>query len=52
LIKYAGPEGPIILTKNLSPSELGALERFPGIQQDPRRVLESLAIALASDTGT
>ena len=51
LIKYAGSEGPIILTKHLSPSELGALERFPGIQQDPRRVLESLAIALASDTG-
>jgi hypothetical protein len=49
-IKYPGPNGPVILIRNLSQREIRALELFPGIQQEPQTVLESLAIAIAGTT--
>ena len=49
-IKYSGPQGPVILSKSLTPREVKTLERFPGIQQEPNKVLEYLALAQASLT--
>jgi hypothetical protein len=45
LIKYPGPHGPTVLVKQLSQRELKALEKYPGIQQEPDKVLETLALA-------
>jgi hypothetical protein len=50
LIKYTRDERPVLLTRNLSQQEIKTLEKFPGIQQDPQKTLESLALALAEDT--
>lgn len=47
LVKYSSPQGPVILTRILSPLEIKTLERLPGIQQDPQKVLEYLALAQA-----
>jgi hypothetical protein len=47
-IKYSGPQGPVVLSKNLTPKEIKTLERFPGIQKEPHKVLEYLAIAQES----
>jgi ribosomal protein S13 len=47
LIKYPGPQGPVILTRGLSQMEIKTLERFPEIQQTPQKALESLALAIA-----
>jgi hypothetical protein len=44
-IKYAGPQGSVVLSKSLTPREIKTLERFPGIQKEPHKVLEYLAIA-------
>jgi hypothetical protein len=54
LIKYPGPQGSVILTRNLSQLEIRTFEQFPGIQRDPQNVLESLALAMADirDTGS
>jgi len=46
LIKYSTSEGAVVLTRVLSPMELRALERFPGIQREPSRVIEQLALAV------
>lgn len=47
LIKYPGPQGSIILTRNLSEREIKILEQFPEIQRTPHAVLESLAVAIS-----
>jgi hypothetical protein len=48
LIKYPGPQGPVILTRNLSQLEISTLERYPEIQKNPQTVLESLSLAIAN----
>ena len=48
LIKYPGPQGPVILTRNLSQLEINTLERYPEIQRNPQTVLESLSLAIAN----
>jgi hypothetical protein len=50
IIKYPGPQGPEIRTRQLSPLAIRALERFPGIQREPQKALESLALAIADLT--
>jgi RES domain len=52
LIKYAGPQGSVVLSKNLSWRELETLERFPEILQNPQKALESLALAQAQDSNS
>jgi hypothetical protein len=47
LIKYPGPQGPEVQARNLSQVEIRALERFPEIQRDPRKALQSLALAVS-----
>lgn len=47
LIKYPGPHGPVISVKNLSDLEIRTLQRFPEIQREPHKALESLALALS-----
>jgi hypothetical protein len=49
-IKYSGPEGPVVLSKSLTPREVKTLERYPGIQREPDKVLEYLALTQASLT--
>jgi hypothetical protein len=49
-IKYSGPQGSVVLSKNLSLKEIKTLERFPGIQKEPHNVLEYLAVAQESLT--
>jgi hypothetical protein len=51
LIKYPGPQGPVILTRNLSQLEISTLEKYPEIQKNPQTVLESLSLAIASFSG-
>jgi nucleotide-binding universal stress UspA family protein len=46
LIKYDGNDGPVILTRCLSQHEIHTLDKYPGIQKDPLRVLELLALAM------
>ena len=48
IVKYPGDGGPVLLCRNLSQLELRALERYPEIQRDPRRALDSLATALST----
>lgn len=47
LIKYPGPQGPVVLTRNLSQLEIRTLEKFPEIQRVPQKALESLALAIS-----
>lgn len=47
LVKRTGPDGPVVLTRSLSPLEIRVLEKFPEIQKDPLTVLDLLANALA-----
>jgi ribosomal protein S13 len=47
LVKYPGSQGPVILGRNLSALEVRALERYPEIQRDPPKALESLALAIS-----
>lgn len=44
LVKYSGPERPVIMTKTLSDREIRTFERYPGIQKDPKTVIEHLAL--------
>ncbi len=46
LVKRTGPDGPVVLTRSLSPLEIRVLEKFPEIQKDPLTVLDLLANAL------
>jgi cold shock CspA family protein len=51
IVKFTDPQGPIVLVRPLSALELRTLERFPGIQRDPRNAIETLAAAvLAMET--
>jgi ribosomal protein S13 len=50
LVKYTGPQGSVILTRNLSPLEIRAFEKFPEIQKEPQKALESLALAISDLT--
>ena len=51
VVKYMDSHGPIVLVRPLSALELRTLERFPGIQQDPRKAIEKLATAvIAAET--
>jgi hypothetical protein len=47
LIKYPLGTEPLIIVRNLTQLELHALGRFPEIQKNPERVLETLGMALA-----
>jgi hypothetical protein len=47
LIKYPGPDGVVLLTRNLSQLEIRTLEQFPEIQRVPQTALESLALAIS-----
>lgn len=50
IIKYPDANGdPVVLSRNLSPREIRALERYPGIQAEPRRTLQLLATVVASE---
>jgi hypothetical protein len=51
MIKYQGAQGTIILSRNLSQLEIRALERFPEIQQNPQKVLQSLSLAVSQLDG-
>ncbi|MFD0742045.1 hypothetical protein ACFQ1L_09300 [Phytohabitans flavus] len=44
VIKYQDVSGPIIVARSLSVMEVRALERYPEIQTDPKRALQSLAV--------
>jgi len=47
IIKYTDPViGPCVLSRDLTTREIRAMERNPGIQRDPRHVLELLAVAV------
>jgi hypothetical protein len=50
IIKYPGPQGPELRTRQLTQLDLRALERFPEIQREPQKAFESLALALADLT--
>jgi hypothetical protein len=47
LVKHTGLDGPVVLTRSLSPLEIRILEKFPEILKDPLTVLDLLANALA-----
>jgi len=47
LIKYTTPSaGGVVLSRNLTPAEMTALQRYPAIQRNPETVLEQLATAV------
>lgn len=46
IVKYPDSQGNIVLVRQLSALELRTLERFPGIQRDPRTAIETLAVAV------
>ena len=46
IVKYPDSLGNIVLVRQLSALELRTLERFPGIQRDPRTAIETLAAAV------
>jgi excisionase family DNA binding protein len=46
IVKYPDSQGNIVLVRQLSALELRTLERFPGIQRDPRTTIETLAVAV------
>jgi hypothetical protein len=46
VVKFTDAHGPYVVVRRLSALELRALGRFPGIQQDPRKAIETLAIAV------
>jgi hypothetical protein len=46
LIKYATPQGPVVLTRTLSQLEIRALEKYPEIQLNPEHTLRALATAV------
>lgn len=46
-VKYSTSSGPVVLVRTLSQTEIVAIERFPEIQRDPLKALESLALAIA-----
>jgi cold shock CspA family protein len=48
ILKFADAQGPVVLVRPLSALELRTLERFPGIQRDPRNAIEMLAAAVMS----
>jgi hypothetical protein len=48
VVKYQDQGASVVLIRNLSQSELHALERFPEIQKNPRQALDALATAVAS----
>jgi len=48
IIKYTNDQGPVVLIRPLSALELKLLERLPGILQNPRNAIETLAAAVIS----
>lgn len=48
VVKYQGDDGPVVLSRTLSPQEIRAINRFPEIQTRPRHVIESLATAVST----
>ena len=48
IVKYTDHNGPVVLSRNLSQLELRTLERYPEIQLDPRRAMDSLAPAIST----
>ncbi|MEA5362907.1 hypothetical protein VA596_25465 [Amycolatopsis sp., V23-08] len=51
LIKYTlDTSGPVLLVRNLSTSEILALERYPEIQKNPSMALEMLATAIETSS--
>ena len=48
IIKYEGPQGPVLLCRELNAREQLALGRFPEIQQTPERFIDSLATAVVT----
>jgi hypothetical protein len=48
VVKYQGDDGPVILSRTLSPQEIRAINRFPEIQTKPRHVIESLVTAVST----
>lgn len=52
LVKFLDASGePVLLTRTLSPRELRALDKFPGIQSDPPNTLGHLAAAVQTMLG-
>jgi hypothetical protein len=50
ILKYQDSSGnAVTLTRMLSPIEIRTLERHPGIQREPGRVLETLALTMADE---
>ncbi|HEY6785719.1 MAG TPA: hypothetical protein VI365_00250, partial [Trebonia sp.] len=48
IVKYSGPQGPVLMVRSLSQLEVRALERFPEIQREPQKTLESLALTVSN----
>lgn len=48
LVKFPGPEGPVLLARTMSQAEIIALDKFPEIQSRPDRALAALATAVQS----
>jgi hypothetical protein len=48
LIKYLGPEGPVVVSRTLSPLEMKTLEKHPEIQRIPHHAFDALALAISS----
>lgn len=48
IVKYHDGNAPVLYSRNLTQSEIRALEKFPEIQTKPAGVLEALATALAN----
>jgi hypothetical protein len=46
IVKFTDAHGPYVVVRRLSALELRALVRFPGILQDPRKAIETLATAV------
>lgn len=47
ILKYETDAGPVFHARQLSPSELRAVERFPDLHKNPKKFFESLADAVA-----
>jgi hypothetical protein len=48
MVKYPGPGGPVVMSRNLSQLEIKTLEKHPEIQRTPQQAFDALALAISS----